>query len=134
MAGILGSIFDFRSKEEKARSYEAYSKRIFPYGDEQKEKVSEILAALFPKEKEKYLIMHYILIKQGMTEEEPMDFDKAAAKAAKYRLLPITPELQASMRALLNVDFAINEELEYPSIEEFRRNIEHILSSGSGEE
>ncbi|MDF2523958.1 MAG: hypothetical protein K0R31_1599, partial [Clostridiales bacterium] len=62
MAGIMGRFFDFRSKEEKARSYEAYSKRIFPYGDDQKDRVSELLAELFPKEKQKNLMMHYILI------------------------------------------------------------------------
>lgn len=131
MSSILRGIFDFRSKEEKERSYEAYSKRIFPYGDEQKNKVSELLAALFPAQKQQYLIMHYILIKQGMTEDEPMDFETAATKAAKYRLVPVTAELQAAMHALINIDMVIDEKLEYPSLEELRTAANNISSSSS---
>lgn len=120
MSSILGNLFDFRSKEEKARSYEAYSKRIFPYGEEQKNAVSELLASLFPNENPKYLLMYYILIKQGMTEEEALDFDTAAKKAVKCKLLTFTPEIKAGMKALLKIDLTINEKLEYPSIEELR--------------
>lgn len=128
MAGIMGRFFDFRSKEEKARSYEAYSKRIFPYGDDQKDRVSELLAELFPKEKQKNLMMHYILIKQGMTDEDPLDFSAAAKKAAKYRILRVTPELEATMQALLNIDFDINEDLQYPSIEELQSCASKLIS------
>lgn len=131
MAGILSGLFDFRSKEEKARYYEAYSKRIFPYGDAQKDAISDILVALFPDENKRYLIMYYILIKQGMTEEEAVDFKTAAAKTKKYRLLLFTPELQAAIQVILNADFAINEDLRYPSIEELRSEITNILSSDS---
>ena len=62
MSSILSGLFDFRSKEEKARSYEAYSKKIFPYGDAQKDAISEILAALFPNERKNYLVMYYVNI------------------------------------------------------------------------
>lgn len=120
MSNILRGLFDFRSKEEKARSYEAYSKRIFPYGDEQREKVTELLVALFPDLKRQYLSMYYILIKEGMTEKEQKDFEAAEKKAAKYRLLPKKPELKAAVKVLLDIDFAIDENLEYPTVEELR--------------
>lgn len=121
MPGVFSGIFDFRSKEEKARSYEVYSKRIFPYGDAQKDAILEILAELFPSENKRYLLMYYVLTKQGMTEDEPMDFEKSFAKAAKCKLLPVTEELKFGINTLLNVDFAIDEKLEYPSIDKFRK-------------
>lgn len=129
MSGILGNIFDFRSKEEKARSYAAYSKRIFPYGNNQKDQISDILAALFPTLNPKHVLMYYILIKEGMTEEEPLDFETASAKVAKYSLVRITPELKAGIHALLNVDLSIDGKLEYPSIEELNAAASNILSS-----
>ena len=131
MAGILSSIFDFRSKEEKARCYEAYCKRIFPYGDSQKSAVTELITALFPGEKQKYLMMHYVLIKQGVTDEEPLDYDIAAMKAEKYKLLPITAELQAGMKILLDKDLIIDEKLEYPSLEELEKEINERVSCDS---
>jgi hypothetical protein len=119
MSGVLGSLFNFRSKEEKQRIYEAYSKRIFPYGDIQKEKIEEILAALFPKQNSKHVLMHYILIKEGMTEEEPLEFNEAVKKV-KHSPIRSTSELEAGIEALLNADLVIEENLEYPSLEELR--------------
>jgi hypothetical protein len=129
MAGILSGLFDFRSKEEKARSYEIYSKQIFPYGEEQRDHVLELLSDLFPNENKRYLIMHYILIKQGMIGEEQLDFKRAAAKSKKYRLIRITDEMLAAMQAVLNADFSIDERLEYPKVEELRAAASDILSS-----
>jgi hypothetical protein len=63
-----------------------------------------------------------------MTEEEPLDFSAAAKKAAKYRILRVTPELEAAMHALLNIDFDINEDLQYPSIEELQSSASKLIS------
>jgi hypothetical protein len=132
MPGVFSGIFDFRSKEEKEKSFKAYSKRIFPYGEAQKDAISEILAELFPEENKRYLLMYYVLTKQGMTEDEPMDFEKALSKAAKCKLLPMTEELKYGIKALLNIDFEIDEKLEYPSIDKLRNDISNLLTSQPG--
>lgn len=121
-----GGLFDFRSKEEKARIYEAYVKQIFPYGDSQREKVLGILADMFPKERLKPLMMHYILIKEEMTDENPLDFETAARKVEKKKLVRITPELHTGMQVLLNIDLGIDERLEYPSLEELKKEISSL--------
>jgi hypothetical protein len=126
MSSVLGNLFSFRSKEEKARIYEAYSKRIFPYGEEQKERIAEILAELFPKHNPNYVLMHYILIKEGMTGESPLDFN-AAVKKVKGSPLRKTAELEPGMHALLKVDLFIDENLNYPTLEELRAAINDIL-------
>lgn len=113
-------LFDFRSKEEKARSYEAYSKWIFPYGEEQKERITELIENIFPKLNKRHVLMYYILVKEGMTAEEALDFETAAKKVAKFSIVPVTPELKSGIQALLRADFAIDEKLEYPSIAEIK--------------
>jgi hypothetical protein len=122
MSSFLSGLFDFRSKEEKKRSYEAYSKLIFPYGDEQKERIAELLAGLFPKEKPSFVLMYYILVKSAMVGEEPVDFD-TAVKKVKGSPMKSTPALRAGIRPLLEVDLTINENLEYPSLEELRAEV-----------
>lgn len=118
MSGILGNLFDMSSKEDKQQRYESYSKLIFPYGDGQREKVLELLSQMFPKQKIKYLMLHYILIKEGLVGEEKQSFEEAAAKVAKKKLIRVTPELQEGLYNLLNADLAIDENLEYPPLEE----------------
>lgn len=118
MSGILGNLFDMSSKEDKQQRYESYSKLIFPYGDGQREKVLELLCQMFPKQKIKYLMLHYILIKEGLVGEEKQSFEEAAAKVAKKKLIRVTPELQVGLYNLLNADLSIDENLEYPPLEE----------------
>ncbi len=120
MSSIFGKIFDSRSKEEKQRDYEIYSNRIFPYGEKHKEKVFGILAELLPKQNQKYLRMHYILMKEQMVQEEPLTFVEADAKIAKKTLLKTNPSLNSLIKTLLEVDLGIDDTLEYPNIEEIK--------------
>lgn len=120
MAGIFGRLFDTRTKEDKQRDFENYSNRIFPYGEEHKEKVFGILDELLPKQNKKYLRMHYILLKDEMMQEEPLSFVEADGKIAKKTLLRTNPQINSLMKALLEVDLVIDEKLEYPTIEELK--------------
>jgi len=128
MAGIFGKMFDMRSKDEKQRDFEAYSKRIFPYGDSHKEKVSEILTALYPKTNIKYLRMYYILLKDEMTGEDTVDFETAAKKLIKKSMIKVTPELNADLHALLLADFEIDENLNFPSIDEIHEMSKNLVN------
>ncbi len=125
---MFGDLFSFKSKEEKARSYEVFSSRVFPHGEAQRDKILEILTELFPKEKPRYVLMHYILIKDGMTGEPSMDFEEATSKV-KHSPIKTNAEIQAGIRALINADLTISEKLEYPSLEELRAAALEILSN-----
>lgn len=127
MAGIFGKMFDMRSKEEKQRDFEAFSKRIFPYGDTHREKISEILSGLYPKTNIKYLRMYYILLKDEMTGENAVDFETAVKKLAKKSVVKVTPELNASLHALLLADLETDENLNYPSVEELRKTAKDLI-------
>lgn len=118
MSSIFSKMFDSRSKEEKQRDYENYSNRIFPYGEEQKDKVFAILAKLLPKQNQKYVRMHYILMKEQMVQVEPLSFAEADAMIAKKTLLKTNSAINNILKTLLEVDLKIDEKLEYPNIEE----------------
>ena len=128
MSNVFGSLFDFRSKDDKKRDYDAYSKRIFPYGDAQREKIAGILTEWFPKEKQKYLMLHYVLVKEGLTAENPVDYQTSAKKIEKRKLVRMTPEFRAGIHALLDVDLAIDETLTYPSLEELKDIARNYIS------
>lgn len=128
MSNVFGSLFDFRSKDDKKRDYDAYSKRIFPYGDAQKEKIASILLELLPKEKEKYLMLHYVLVKQGLTSDNPMDYETSAKKIEKRKLVRLTPDFKAQIHALMDIDLAIDETLAYPSLEELKNIARNYIS------
>jgi len=127
MAGIFGRIFDMRSKEEKQRDFEAYSKKIFPYGDVHREKISKILEELYPKTNIKYLRMYYILLKDEMTGENAVDFDTAVKKLVKKSIIKVSPELNANLHALLLADFAIDENLNYPTVDELKATAKTLI-------
>lgn len=120
MASLFGRIFDMRTGDDKKRDFELYSKRIFPYGDEQKDKVFAVLEQLLPKHKQKYLRMHYIMIKQEMIAEEPLSFKEATKSLAKKTLVKLNKEQEAYLEALMMIDLGIEDKVEYPSIEEIK--------------
>lgn len=120
MSSFMKRLFDNRSKDEKKRDYDLYTKRIFPFGDEQKEKVGDLLETMFPTETRRYLLLHYILIKEELMQEEPMSYDEIATKINRKKLVRITPEFKATVKALTEIDRAIDENLKYPGAEELR--------------
>lgn len=125
MGGIFGKIFDTRTKEDKQRDFENYSNLIFPYGEEQKEKIFGILDELLPKQNKKYLRMHYILLKDEMIQQ--LSFAEANAKIAKKTLLKTNPNINSIVKTLLEADLGINDKLEYPSIEEINKIAKEII-------
>lgn len=118
MPSVIQRMFDNRSKDEKERDYDAFSQRVFPFGDDQKNKIGELLETLFPKEKRKYLLLHYILIKDPLTLNENDDYELVEKKANKRKVVKITPEFKAVIKALVLADLAIDETLNYPTPEE----------------
>lgn len=114
MSNIFSGLFDMRSKEEKQKQYEAYSKLIFPYGEAQRDKVQALLADMFPKQRLKYLMMHYILIKENMIGEKGLSREEAFKIVNKKKMIKVTPELEEGIKKLLAVDLAIDENLQYP--------------------
>lgn len=132
MSSIISRMFDSRSKEEKDRDYEVYSKRIFPFGEVQKEKVGDLLSALFPKEKRHSLMLHYILLKDNVSGPDSKGYEAEARKMEKKKVVKITPQFQAAVKILMDLDLQMDEQLQYPDVEKFRQMVEEkVEASGA---
>ena len=127
MASLFGRMFDMRTGDEKKKDFEVYSKRIFPYGDEQKDKVFGLLEQLLPKHKQKYLRMHYIMIKQEMIAEEPLTFKEATKSLAKKTLVKLNKEQESYIEALMMIDLAMEDAINYPTIDEIKEQSKQYL-------
>lgn len=118
MLSFLGSMF--KSKEEREKDYQNYFKKIFPYGEPQKQKIQEIINDLINKKYRNQLMMHYVLIKQEMIESENKDYDAIATKIEKKKFVKLTPELKSCIRILIDKDLAMDDSLEYPTAQELK--------------
>lgn len=118
MASIFG--FTYKSKEEREEEYQSYFKKIFPYGEPQKQKVEEILAGLLNNNQGSRLMMHYILIKEAMIDSEDKDYRALAAGVEKKKFVKLTPELKDCVRMLIYKDLAMDESLDYPTAQELK--------------
>ena len=118
MAGFLGSLF--QSKAEREKSYKEYVKKVFPYGDAQKQKILDILIELLSEKDSSYFLMHYLLIKEALIDSEVKDYKSIAAKVEKKRLVKLTPELKECVRILIDKDLIIDESLVYPTVQELK--------------
>lgn len=76
-------LFDFRTKEEKERDFDAFCKKVLPGGEEQKKRIRERLSAEFPGKDGTYIFMFYLSVKELLLEDENRDFWKAARTAAR---------------------------------------------------
>lgn len=125
MAKIFG--INFKSKEEREKEYQEYFKRIFPYGEPQRQMIHEILAKLNNGKQENQLMMHYILIKEAMIDAEIKDYEAIAAKIEKQRIVKLTPELKACIRILIYEDLAMDEALAYPTAQDLKAEAANTL-------
>ena len=64
--------------------------------------------------------MHYILIKEAMIDSEVKDYEAIAVDVEKKRFVKLTPELKDCVRILIYKDLAMDEGLEYPTVQELK--------------
>ncbi|MDD4112308.1 MAG: hypothetical protein PHC56_04650 [Herbinix sp.] len=121
MASIFG--FTYKSKAEREEEYQSYFKKIFPYGEPQKQKVEEILASLLNNNQGSRLMMHYVLIKEAMIDSEDKDYRALAAGVEKKKFVKLTPELKDCVRMLIYKDLAMDEGLDYPTAQELKEAV-----------
>lgn len=118
MASFFG--MEIRSKEEREQEFTDFSKRIFPYGEAQKDRIGQFLHELFPQEDRQCLMVYYVSIKDEMTKRVAKSFEAAAESQMRTSVVRITPELISGVRALIMADQEVGEDLNYPTIKELR--------------
>lgn len=114
---LLGLDF-FESKKDKELKNKALNNLFFPYGDKQRQKVEEILIALFPDLSKEEAMFNYIVTKQKLIEEDCSDSQLLISELKeKYMNANTDPCLYI---VLSKIDLCIDANLNYPSIDQIK--------------
>lgn len=76
-------LFDFRTREEKERDFDAFYKKVLPGGEEQKKRLRERLSQEFPGKDGTYIFTFYLSVKELMLDDGELGFWEAAKTAAR---------------------------------------------------
>lgn len=118
MANFFG--FDYKTKKEREEEFQNYFKKIFPYGETQKEMVENILGQLIKEKHKKQLLMHYIMIKEAMIDAANKDYEVISANIERKKIIKLTAELKECIKLLIYKDLAVDETLKYSSVMELK--------------
>lgn len=98
-------IFDFRSGEERERDYRAFKRRVFPGGEQQKERITGLLKKKLPGEDITCLLMFYITVKNNMLDEDGMSFEEAVKESTrKMSVIRVTPQVLQAVQEVMAED------------------------------
>lgn len=116
----MGAIFglSFESRYEREKREKEYADKIFPYGEDQKKKVLDLLASVFPYVSRQQLLLHYILMKEVFIDNPKAFFDQALRATERKTTIKNTPQTVRIFRKVLEADLQIDERLLYPAPEE----------------
>lgn len=117
----------FKSKEDREKESKAYYAWAYPYGEEHKQKINELLHVYIPEEDEKFVIYNYLVTRQvlapslyeGPCTVDLSDFNKKYKKI-KNQMISRGKKDIFKYIALVETDLKIDENLNYPSIEEIK--------------
>lgn len=132
---MLGEIpwLSWKNKATREREAAEYAAWAFPYGDEQRTKVTDLLMEMLPKEDRQTIIIPYLTVKEvysnyvktpGMEEIAKERIWKALKR---YKGMMPTATIPYYL-ALAIVDVKINEDLAYPPASVLKANAEQLLA------
>ncbi len=129
--------FAIKSPAQRKKEAQKYDKWAFPYGPRQKEKLQTILKELMPEEDALSGMAVYLIGReayQGSFKEDPED---TAERSVYRKMQTLDSALREQLRgklkkripyykAMVLADAAVDENLNYPSIEELRKAAEDL--------
>ena len=118
MAMFFG--MNIKTREEREKEYKEYTLKIFPYGEQQRDRVRLLLSTMLPKEDPVSLLMYYIQLKEKLIDHPELTVFDAEDSLQSMRFLLRSLEMRAVVYAILEADQSIGESLSYPSIQQLR--------------
>ena len=129
--------FIYKSAKQRAKEEKLYARWAFPYGTAQREKLAQLMRELMPKENPQAAMAVFLMGREaylGAYDADPEDLqDRQESQkiAALDRLLDRQlfgqyRKLQPYYKALILADAEVDENLNYPSVEELRRRAEEL--------
>ena len=124
-------LFQFKSKKQREKEEREYAAWAFPYGDTQRDRLTELYHALNPKESVQLGLASFLTCKElyESTLEDSETPEEATNKMiniiGSYGNL-INRQEMPMLLALVLVDADIDEKCEYPSVDEVRARIQEL--------
>ena len=136
--GSIADWFTFKTAKQRAREEKQFARWAFPYGDAQKEKISQIIKELLPKEDPKAALSVFLMGREayrGSFRDDPEDLAertqenqmKALDQILTNQLFGRYKKFIPYYKALILADLDVDETLNYPSVEELRRRAEELM-------
>lgn len=136
--GGMADWFSFKTAKQKAREEKMFARWAFPYGDAQREKITQLIRELMPKEDPKAALAIFLMGRQaylGAYNDDPEDLEErkeeqklaALDRQLSEQLFGRYKKLIPCYKALVLADAKIDENLNYPSAEALRRQAEELM-------
>ncbi len=124
--------FTVKSKKQREREFRQYTKWAYPYGDRQKELVTKILKELMPEEPGETAVAVFLMGREGYRgafDDEPEDLEgrteQQKRKMAVHKMMALLPgrckKYVYRYMAMILADAQVDENLNYPTVEELRQ-------------
>ena len=135
--GSLADLFVFKTKKQREREAAKFDRWAFPYGMPQREKVTALLRELLPKEDPKAALAVYLMGRQAYLGSFKDDPDDLADRTEERKLRALDCQLSQQLfgrfrkfipyyKVMVLADAKVDENLNYPSVEELRRQAEEL--------
>ena len=136
--GSIADWFTFKSAKQRARDERNFARWAFPYGEAQKEKIIQLIRELMPKEDPKAALSVFLMGRQayrGSFRDDPEDL---AERTEQDKMAALDQILQTQLfgrykkyipyyKVLVLADLSVDENLNYPTAEELRRQVEELM-------
>ncbi len=116
--------FEFKSRKQREDDLAVFNSRIFPLGEVQREKIVELLKQLAGSKYDDMTLFHYLAIKDKVMAMKMDGLDaesiRKLRKSVRNTLKRKDEDVFFDCLALCMADLKIDEELNYPNIEELK--------------
>lgn len=137
--GGIADWFTFKTAKQRARDEKNFARWAFPYGQAQKEKILQIIKELLPKEDPKAALSVFLMGRQayrGSFRDDPEDLAErtqqdqmdALDQILRNQLFGRYKKFIPYYKVLVLADLEVDETLNYPSVEELRRQAEQMVT------
>jgi len=136
--GSIADWFTFKTAKQRQRDERNFARWAFPYGDAQREKITQLIRELMPKEDPKAALSVFLMGREayrGSFRDDPEDLAertedgkmKALDAVLANQLFGRYKKFIPYYKVLVLADMEVDEKLEYPSAEELRRRAEDLM-------
>ena len=136
--GSIADWFTFKTAQQRQRDERNFARWAFPYGDAQREKITQLIRELMPKEDPKAALSVFLMGREayrGSFRDDPEDLAertedgkmKALDAVLANQLFGRYKKFIPYYKVLVLADLEVDEKLEYPSAEELRRRAEDLM-------